>query len=251
MKALYLIFVCSFLFSSCSRSFDSIDEKNNFPFNKSELLISLDKVEPDSPSNNYFTGFTKFEQKIFYRTNFSSDVSQYDLKSNLRQELGLDYPGSYLAHDSIYIFYEMGISIWRYNTQLKKMDLKFDLRSLDNALINGLTSYNDLVYAYFHSYPSNNESNLVSFDKNGKIQEIIPIDRPIVKIAIYDEILYSLLYDSKDDILVRFNIKTKKFLPDINIEDNILGSFCFDNDIFYYADFKKKQIRYFDASLLP
>ena len=118
------------------------------------------------------------------------------------------------------------------------------------VFINGLTSYHNLVYAYFHSYPSDDKSNLVSFDKNGNIQDIIAVDRPIIHIAIYDDILYSLLYDSKDDILIRFNIKTKEFLQDVNITDNILGSFCIDKDIFYYADFKKKQIRYFDSSLL-
>ncbi len=152
MKTLYLILVCSFPFSSCSSLFDTNNKINYFPFDKSELLISLDKMEPDSPSKNYFTGFTKFEQKVFYRTYFSSDLSQYNLESNIREELGLDYPGSNVTQDSIYIFYEVAsYSIWRYNTQLKQTDLKFDLSSMGHVSINGLTSYNDLIYRKYYT----------------------------------------------------------------------------------------------------
>ncbi len=252
MKNLYYLIFFPFVISSCLSIFESNEPADKFPFDKSEYLIGLDKIEPYTPSSNNFTGFTIFKQKVVYRTSFYHDLYQFDLDSKVREELVLDYPGSYLAHDSIYIFYEMGnFSIWRYNTQLKTTDLKFDLPSIDYSYIEGITTYNDKVYLYRYFYPDEERSNLVSFDLNGNLIETIAISRPLHCIAIKDEVLYSLKYNTKKNILIRFNLKTKEFLPDINLSDRPIGSFCFDKDKFYFTDFKRKQIRYLDASLLP
>ncbi|MCK5077163.1 MAG: hypothetical protein KAR38_12345, partial [Calditrichia bacterium] len=86
-----------------------------------------------------------------------------------------------IAADSQYVFHDgFHNTIVRYNIESEQMDLMFDWPGYDNEsiYINGLTVYNNILYANIRESGHGDTTKIMKFDFNSNVLDSIYLTKP-------------------------------------------------------------------------
>ena len=245
MKSYFMIvqfiFVPLFIFS-CAKN-NPIE--SNVSEVKFEVCISYDEIFKDTEQGgpDRVEDFDLNSKKLYIHPTSSFGLYQYDFTSKELKLLTIYSSGNYIAHDSIYVFYEIsGYNIFRYNLLKDTTDLQLDLVGLSYTNIYGMDVYHHILFVKLYSQNATN-SVLAKFDLEGNFIASIPYARRSFFMAIHSEIEYSIFFSNGDEArLSRFDLSTNSFLETRLLPtENSDGIRIYENK-FYFTDLKRRMI---------
>ncbi len=225
-------FTLRFLFFDSSWvELDTFALMYKYPYESAEVFLTTDLIQrPDL----YFDDFDRDAKYLFFHSFGFSGVFQYHLDSRQLKTLVDNVSGDVIASDSVFVFYQNGLHIFRYNLMTRSTDL--ELGTYKSPY--GMDIYDGELYVIFRDGES--AFKLSRFDFEGNHIDSRPYERETYYMTIYDDVVYSMDYSSYQSIS-RFDLRTNTFLenrdsPAISAGIRIYG------DRFYYSDGYKAMI---------
>jgi len=190
------------------------------------------------PSNVlYLQDIDRNATKLFYHPLGPLGLFEYDLSTKQTTELVLYVAGDHIASDGQYVFYDEGhFRIRRYNLDSRTTDATLYQPSFGNSsTILGVAAREGFVHLLIRQ---NNTNILLKYTVDGNLLETIPYPKDSYFLTIHNNILYSLVWSTRE--ILRFDLNTKTFLESrLAPAKNGDGIKIYQNK-FYYIDYLKR-----------
>lgn len=184
----------------------------------------------------HFQDIDRIGNTLFYHPLGSEGLYSYDLTTRQSKQVLMYGAGDHIACAPNFVFYDLDHeTVRRYNLTTQTTDLVFEYFKDRQTDLYGMAASEGVLYVL--AYKGGSRS-ILRFDYDGKLLETIPFPRTTYYLAAHDGILYS--NDYTDKRLVRFNVRTKTFLPSLPIISRLGdGIKVFGNQL-YFTDYEKK-----------
>jgi hypothetical protein len=219
---------------------DSSTVMLNYPYNSVRIFINADEI---TDLYIHFQDFYISENILFFHPTGPFGLYKCNLDSRITTELQSYPAGDYIAHDSIYVFWDDSReTIYRYNLESDTTDLQLDLSQLNFSRIAGLDCYQDYLFVLFHS---SSGSYLAKFNYEGHFISSVPCTGETFFLSIKDNYFLSHNYGTK---LSYYDLSTGNFLHDVLMPTSEPESIRIYDEKLYFVDFYKRVIAYLPLS---
>ena len=211
-----------------------------YPYSSAKVFINAYEV---SDEDIYFQDFVLSDNDLFFHPTGPLGLYAYNLISKETEQLVLYPSGDHIAHDSMYVFYEIeGLCLYRYNLNSDTTDLQFNLNEITYQRILGLDTWQENLYVLFEA-----ATNFLGiFEYNGDYIASIPYSKSTRFLTIYENIAYSV--EKNKNELSLFDLQTTAFLDNKAMPTNEWEGIRIYNNTFYYVDYFKRIIGYLPLS---
>jgi len=210
-----------------------------FPYKSAEIFLKTNDITRVNLQDFIILG-----DKLYFYNLGPTLLREYDMSSSELREILHFGSGDHIAGQSNFLFLDTyHSSIHRYNITEDTLDVHFDLSSITNPNIRGLTVSNNSVYAMFpHSLES--ESILAQYDFDGSLISTEPLPFRSYYLAIHENIMYSV--DYKNSQILRYNLISKLLLPAKAFPAESIEGICIHDNHLYFIDYYKRLISKID-----
>lgn len=230
---------------SCQKKNPIGNSEDNTLHESPEIFITYDEIFQNVGQGgpDWVQDFDMDSSNLFVHPIAAFGLYQYNFSSKELRKLQGYSAGNYVAHDFIYVFWEVGSNlVFRFHLEKDSTDLQVNLAGLDYTNIDGMDIYQGVLYVHMLSQDSGNKF-LAKFDLDGNFIEPIAYPRHTVHMAINNDLVYSIYYPNGTKArLSRFSLITKSFLDDKSLPTENWDGIRILEDKFYFTDFKERYI---------
>lgn len=200
-----------------------------YPYQGTQVV--LQSAFPDG----FYQDVDRIDSKLYYHPLGPMGLYEYDLNTHQITDL-IDYSsGDHIAADSPFVFCDIGHNrVYRFNLAKNAIDLTFP--PINPAWeIAGLATENGLLYELLYYSPMY----IKVYTTDGIPVDSIPYEKYTYYISVHDSILYGQDANSQ---IVRFDLRTRSFLPNLVAPSNEFEGIKIYGDQLYFCDDPRSSI---------